>query len=406
MSTLQDKRIILGITGSIAAYKSATLARLLIKAGAEVQVLMTEAATEFISPLTLSTLTRRSVPTSVSSEDAWNNHVELGLWADLMIVAPLSANTLAKLALGMADNIVAAVYLSARCPVWFAPAMDLDMWHHPAVQANVQRLQSYGHRLIAPGYGELASGLVGEGRMEEPEAITALALQFFARAHDLSGKRILLTAGPTYEPIDPVRFIGNHSSGQMGIAIAEAAAQRGAKVHLVLGPSKLKPTHPAVHVHPVQTAQQMYEAAMQYFPDTDAAILAAAVADYRPSEPAPEKIKKTDEAITLRLIKNPDIAAALGQQKQSHQRIIGFALETENEEANARNKMLRKNMDAIVLNSLRHQGAGFDSPTNRIAILFPNNNTRYFELKRKTDVAHDILDVLAQWWNQSSNSSL
>jgi phosphopantothenoylcysteine decarboxylase / phosphopantothenate---cysteine ligase len=396
MSSLQGKKIILGITGSIAAYKAAMLVRLWAKAGAEVQVLMTESATHFISPLTLATLSKRPVLTSIHNEESWNNHVELGLWADAMVIAPLTATTLAKLSAGIADNIITAVYLSARCQVFFAPAMDLDMWRHPAVQENVQRLQSFGNRLIPVGVGELASGLVGEGRMAEPEEILRLLEEYFSPQADLAGKTILMTAGPTYEPIDPVRFIGNRSSGQMGIALADAAARRGAKVRLILGPSKLAPAHPGVETIRVETALQMYDEAVRCFPDADAAIMAAAVADYRPAQVAEEKIKKAGEDMTLHLVKNPDIAGALGKMKKPGQALIGFALETENEEANAREKMQRKNFDCIVLNSLRDPGAGFDLGTNRVTLLFPDNNALFFELKSKHEVADDILNAAVE----------
>lgn len=391
---LLGKKIILGISGSIAAYKSASLTRLLIKAGAEVQVLMTPSAQDFITPLTLSTLSKRPVFSEVSTESAWNNHVELGLWADAMVIAPATATTLAKLANGLCDNILAAAYLSARCPVFFAPAMDLDMWRHPATRSNVSRLQGYGNHLIPVGVGELASGLSGEGRMAEPEAIVAHLEQFFAQSNDLFGKKILLTAGPTYEPIDPVRFIGNRSSGKMGVALADAAARRGASVTLVLGPSKLSPTEHNVQVIRVETAQEMHDAALQVFAEADAAILAAAVADYRPKTVATEKIKKKGEELQLDLIKNPDIAAELGQIKRPGQLLIGFALETNDEESHAQGKLERKNFDFIVLNSLRDAGAGFNHDTNKISILFKNNKKRDFELKSKSAVAEDILQAM------------
>lgn len=400
---LQGKKIILGISGSIAAYKSASLTRLLIKAGAEVQVLMTPSAQDFITPLTLSTLSKKTVFTEVSSESAWNNHVELGLWADAMVIAPATATTLAKLANGLCDNILAAAYLSARCPVFFAPAMDLDMWHHPATRSNVSRLQGYGNHLIPVGVGELASGLSGEGRMAEPEVIVAHLEQFFTQRKDLSGKKILLTAGPTYEPIDPVRFIGNRSSGKMGVALADAAARRGASVTLVLGPSKLSPREQNVQVIRVETAQEMHDAALQAFATADAAILAAAVADYRPKTVATEKIKKKGEELQLDLIKNPDIAAELGQLKKPGQLLIGFALETNDEESNAQGKLERKNFDFIVLNSLRDAGAGFNHDTNKISILFKNNKKRDFELKSKNAVADDILQAMIDLF-KSNNS--
>lgn len=395
MINLDGKKILLGVTGSIAAYKAAVLVRQLIKAGAEVRVLMTPAATRFISPLTLSTLSRHEVFSEVSSDSGWNNHVEMGLWADAMVIAPLTATTLAKLASGIADNIVVAVYLSARCPVFFAPAMDLDMWQHPATLGNVRRLETFGNHLIPVGYGELASGLVGEGRMAEPEAIAAYLDQFFSRQADLSGRRILITAGPTYEPIDPVRFIGNRSSGQMGLALAEAAARRGAAVQLILGPTRLAiPQLPGVSVTPVETARQMHEAAVEAFPTADVAILAAAVSDYRPLTTVAEKIKKSEkeERLQLELVKNPDIAATLGSIKKEGQLVVGFALETSDEEKNARDKLKKKNFDFIVLNSLRDAGAGFNTSTNKITIIRRDNKIKKFELKSKKEVARDILD--------------
>lgn len=393
-TALNGKKILLGITGSIAAYKSALLARLLIKAGAEVQVLMTEAAGHFIAPLTLATLTQRPVYSGITSGESWNNHVELGLWADAMVIAPITATTLAKLSQGLCDSIIAATYLSARCPVFFAPAMDLDMWKHPATQENVQRLQRFGNHLIPVGTGELASGLVGEGRMAEPEAIVARLANHFAAQQSLAGQHVLLTAGPTHEAIDPVRFIGNHSSGKMGIAIADELAKRGAAVSLVLGPASLGPSHSRVSVFKVQTALEMHEAALRIFPSCQAAILAAAVADYRPKNPASQKIKKQAEELQIELVKNPDIAQALGQQKQAHQRLIGFALETENAQANARGKLERKNLDLIVLNFLAEAGAGFQHDTNKVSFLWPGNKKQDFELKSKAEVACDIADAL------------
>lgn len=393
-SILKDKKIILGVTGSIAAYKAAFLVRLLVKAGAEVQVLMTPAAAEFISPLTLSTLSKKAVFNSVASESGWNNHVELGLWADAFLLAPLTANTMAKLANGICDNMVAAVYLSARCPVFFAPAMDLDMWRHPATRANLQRLLSAGAHLIPVGYGELASGLTGEGRMAEPEEIVHLLADYFEKGASLAGIRLLITAGPTFEPIDPVRFVGNHSSGKMGIAIAEEAARRGAYVELVLGPTPLKATHPNIRTTPVQTAEEMYSAASALFPDCRAAILAAAVADYRPALVATEKIKKKSDTLTLEMVKTRDIAAELGKIKRPDQVIAGFALETQNGEVNAKEKLQKKNFDFIVLNSLRDPGAGFQYDTNKISILRRDNKILEFELKTKMEAAGDILDEL------------
>ncbi len=389
------KKIILAVTGSIAAYKSAILVRLLIKAGAEVQVLMTPSATEFISPLTLSTLSKRPVFTKAIAEDAWNNHVEMGLWADAMIVAPTTANTLAKLANGICDNIVSAVYLSARCPVFLAPAMDLDMWKHPATLANIEKMKTHGSHFLSVGFGELASGLVGEGRMAEPEEIVDFLDRFFQRQQDFVGKRVLITAGPTYEPLDPVRFIGNLSSGKMGIAIAEAFAERGAAVKLILGPSKLSVSHSNIETYNVKTAGDMHEAATRYFPDCDIAVLSAAVADYRPKIVAEQKIKKTGQSMTIELEKTPDIAAELGRMKKAGQFIVGFALETNDELDNARQKLAKKNFDFIVLNSLKDAGAGFNFDTNKITILHKDNKRRDFELKTKAAVAQDILDEIA-----------
>lgn len=392
MANLTGKKILLGVTGSIAAYKAAFLVRQFIRAGAEVQVLMTKSGADFISPLTLSTLSKRPVYTDISSEASWNSHVEMGLWADAMVVAPLTAASLAKMAAGMSDNIITATYLSARCPVFFAPAMDLDMWRHPATQENVRLLREFGNYLIPVGHGELASGLVGEGRMAEPEEIVAFLHHFWQNELGLAGKKILITAGPTYEAIDPVRFIGNRSSGKMGVALADAAARRGAEVTLVLGPSRLAPRESKVQVIPVQTAEEMLQAAEQAFQQADIGILAAAVADYRPREAAVQKIKKTGDTLRLELVKNPDIAAILGGKKEPAQLLVGFALETENELDNAQSKLAKKNFDLIVLNSLQDKGAGFNYDTNKIAIIGKGNKIRKFELKPKTAVAEDILD--------------
>ena len=391
---LAGKKIILGVSGSIAAYKAALLVRGLIKAGAEVRVLMTPAATEFISPLTLGTLSRHEVITSVHSEAGWNNHVELGLWADAYVIAPATATTLAKLAHGICDTALVAVYLSARCPVFFAPAMDVDMWRHPATRANVATLQAYGNHLIDVGSGELASGLEGPGRLAEPERILDLLEAHFRRRQDLAGRRILITAGPTHEDLDPVRYLGNRSTGRMGIALAEAAAARGAEVKLVLGPTTLPVRDPSVAITHVRSAREMHAAAVGAWPECTDGILCAAVADYRPAEVAPEKIKKTEGELQLRLVRNPDIAADLGASKRGDQMLVGFALETENEEANARGKLLRKNLDLIVLNSPRTPGAAFGHDTNQIRLIDRNKVTS-FELKPKRAVADDILDRLA-----------
>ena len=393
---MKGKKIILAVTGSIAAYKAAFLTRLLIKAGAEVQVLMTDAAKHFITPLTLSTLSKKPVFTEIISEESWNSHVELGLWADAMVVAPCTATTLAKLANGMSDNIVTATYLSARCPIFIAPAMDLDMWTHPATVRNLHLLRGYGCQLIPVGHGELASGLVGDGRMAEPEEIILFLNNFFNKKEDLKSKKILVTAGPTYEALDPVRFIGNRSSGKMGVAIADELAERGAEVILVLGPSKLQAEHPSVLTLKVESAQQMYEAATAHFSECHAAILAAAVADYRPKHVSDIKIKKKESDMTIELEKTLDIAATLGSRKQAHQKLVGFALETNSELENALSKLKRKNLDFIVLNSLRDAGAGFSHNTNKISIIFSEKNVKEFDLKNKNDVAKDIVDELVQ----------
>lgn len=395
---LKGKKIVVGVTGGIAAYKSAVLVRLLVKAGAEVQVLMSPAAHEFITPLTLATLSRRPVLTAFHdpATGAWNNHVDLGLWADLYLVAPATADTLAKMSAGICDNLLLAVYLSARCPVAVAPAMDLDMYRHPATQRNLKQLQADGVRLIAPGTGELASGLHGEGRMAEPETIAAFAEATLSEQGRLTGKKILVTAGPTYEPIDPVRFIGNHSSGKMGFALAETLAGQGAQVILVCGPTALSVHHPGIRRIDVTTARQMYDAATRAFTGCDAAILSAAVADYRPAKTAKSKIKKGSgyDMSSIALEETEDILAELGRRKKKNQVLAGFALETDNETENARAKLVKKNLDFIVLNSLREKGAGFAGDTNKISIIGRNKKSRNFDLKPKTAVAQDIVDYL------------
>lgn len=396
------KKVILGISGSIAAYKSAHLARLLVKTGAEVRVLMTASATTFIAPLTLSTLSRHPVLTDVHSGEAWNNHVELGLWADALVIAPASANTLAKLANGLCDNILTAVYLSARCPVFVAPAMDVDMWRHPATQANVERLRTHGVQVVPVEHGELASGLVGDGRMAEPESIVAFLAHFQSTNKPLSGKKALITAGPTHEPLDPVRFIGNNSSGKMGIAIAEALARQGAEVTLVLGPTHLSPANSAIRVVPVVSAQDMYDACSSVFPDADITVHAAAVADYRPKMYSSSKIKKKDEDMHIDLAKTVDIAATLGKNKRPHQIVVGFALETDDEESNAAAKLKKKNLDFIVLNSLRDTGAGFGHDTNKISILRLDGSKTAFDLKSKKSVAEDIVAEILRLANPSA----
>lgn len=399
MSVLQGKKILLGVCGSIAAYKAALLTRLLVKNGAEVRVIMTQSATGFVTPLTFSTLSKHETFTSFYNETGqlWNNHVELGLWADAMLIAPATANTLAKMANGLCDNLLTATYLSAGCPVFLAPAMDLDMWQHPATQRNLALLtQQAGNILIPVGDGELASGLWGKGRMAEPEDILQCLADFWdtksAVPSELLGKNILITAGPTYEPIDPVRYIGNRSSGKMGLALATAALQKGARVWLVLGPvSEELPQHHNLKVIPVQTALEMFEATVQLFETSDVAILAAAVSDYTPENPLDTKIKKTGATLTLHLHKTRDILAHLGSLKQPRQILVGFALETDNELENARNKLLTKNLDFIVLNSMRDAGAGFQHATNKITILDKLGYAENFPLKNKTEVAEDIL---------------
>lgn len=399
---LQGKHIVLGITGSIAAYKSCTLIRGLIKEGAEVQVVITPAGKEFITPLTLSTLTGKAVVSEFFDrrDGSWHSHVDLGQWADLMVIAPASANTIAKMARGIADNMLLTTYLSMKAPVMVAPAMDLDMYAHPATQENLNRLREYSNLIIEPASGELASHLIGKGRMEEPEIILRHIIRKLATTDELAGKRVLITAGPTYERIDPVRFIGNYSSGKMGIALAEACAMHGAEVELIAGPTQLTTDHPGIHRTNVVSAAEMYDAAVEMFPQCDAAILCAAVADFTPATCADEKIKRKGE-MTLRLQPTQDIAARLGECKSDHQHIIGFALETEHELQNARDKMLRKGLDAIVLNSLRDKGAGFCHDTNKVTIL-TENEQRDFPLKTKTEVARDIIDLLCELTSSSS----
>lgn len=393
---LQNKKILLGVCGSIAAYKAASLVRLLTKAGAEVRVLMTASASDFITPLTLATLSKNPVLSQFSTSETgeWNNHVELGLWADLMLIAPASANTLAKMANGLCDNLLLATYLSARCPVYFAPAMDLDMYQHPATKSNLDKLKSFGNTIIEAEHGELASGLVGTGRMAEPENIIKVLEGAFSKKKALTGKQVLITAGPTYEAIDPVRFIGNHSSGKMGFAIAKAVADQGAKVNLISGPTHLTITHPNIDLYRVTSAKEMYEKSQSIFKNSDMAILAAAVADYKPQQVANQKIKKQNTELTIALTKTEDIAASLGKLKTKNQVMVGFALETENEEVNAKKKIESKNFDLIVLNSLNDKGAGFGHDTNKISIIDKQNKIRTFELKTKEEVAQDIVDTI------------
>ncbi len=391
---LENKKILIGITGSIAAYKAATLVRLLVKAGATVKVVMTPSAKDFISPLTLSTLSKNPVLHSLSENDSWANHVMLGRWADLMLIAPLSCNTLAKMANGLCDNLLMAVYLSATCKVLVAPAMDEDMWLHPSTKANIQKIRSYGNEVIPVNNGELASGLKGEGRMAEPEEIIKLLRKKFSEGKQFANKKVLITAGPTYEPIDPVRFIGNFSSGKMGVALAEAFRDRGAEVTLIMGPGSANAPAGVNTVH-VKTAQEMYDASLKVFSETDVAVLSAAVADYRPVEMAAEKIKKSSDNLSIELTKTPDILKALGSQKKNGQIVIGFALETFDEEANAIKKLEAKNADFIVLNSLRDEGAGFGTDTNKIVIFDRMGGRFTFETKSKKDVAADIINTIA-----------
>ena len=393
MAGQHPPRVLLGITGSIAAYKSAELTRLLIKSGFEVKCLMTEAAAQFISPLTLSTLSKNPVVQGLASEGVWNNHVELGLWADVMVIAPLTANTLGKMVNGLADNLLVATYLSAKCPVMLAPAMDLDMWHHFSTQDNLQRALKGGNHLIPVGHGELASGLIGEGRMAEPEEILEHIKRLLANQQDLAGKKVLITAGPTYEHIDPVRFIGNHSSGKMGIALANEALARGAEVTLVLGPSKITAKQ-GVKTISVTTAQQMFDACADHFEQSDIVIWAAAVADYAPKTVATQKIKKEGENMQLDLVKTVDIAAHFGQKKRPDQVLVGFALETQDEEENARKKVIKKNLNFIVLNSLNEEGAGFGHDTNKVNFLFPDGQKASHSIKTKDLVAKDIIDAI------------
>ncbi len=395
-SLLQGKKIILCISGSIAAYKSAFLSRLLIKQGAEVRVIMTPAACHFISPLTLSTLSKHKVHTDVIDGGDWDNHVELGLWADAMIVAPATATTLAKMSTGVADNMLVASYLSAKCPVMIAPAMDLDMWKHPSTVSNIKRLQSYGNKIIPVGHGELASGLVGDGRMAEPIDIVRYVSTYFSRRQDLSGRKVLITAGPTYEAIDPVRFIGNHSSGRMGIALAEQCASRGAQVTLVLGPTHLSTHQSGIETISVFSAEDMFHACRERWEHMDIGILAAAVADYRPTEIADQKIKKKEGNLDISLERTTDIAASLGKKKKNGQILVGFALETQNAMDNAQSKLKRKNFDMIVLNSLADPGAGFKHNTNKVTIIHKSGDFQEFPLKSKNEVAIDIVNDIVR----------
>jgi len=392
---LEGKKILLGISGSIAAYKSAVLVRLLVKAGADVKVVMTSAAKDFVTPVTLSTLSKNPVLVDLSENNSWANHVMLGRWADIMLIAPLSCNTLAKMANGLCDNLLMAVYLSATCPVVVAPAMDEDMWHHSTTKNNLDKIAGFGNHIIPVENGELASGLIGEGRMAEPEAIVKWIAGFFLQENELKDKKILITAGPTYEPIDPVRFIGNHSSGKMGLAIAEEMQKRGAKVTLVLGPSNIK-VGGGINLIKVKTADEMFNACEKIFPETDIAVMSAAVADYTPVSTAAEKIKKTENEFAVPLTKTKDILKTLGGLKKSGQILVGFALETNDEEANALKKLHSKNADMIVLNSLQDAGAGFGHDTNKITIFDKSGNVYPFGIKSKKEVAKDIVNSIIQ----------
>ena len=398
---LKGKKIVLGITGSIAAYKSCLIIRQLIKAGAEVQVVITPSGKEFITPITLSALTSKPVVSEFFSQrdGTWHSHVSLGLWADAMLIAPATASTIGKMAHGVADNMLITTYLSMKAPVFVAPAMDLDMYAHPSTQHNLEILKSYGNHIIEPGTGFLASHLEGKGRMEEPEQIVKVLDAYFDEADgsgDLTGKRIMITAGPTYEKIDPVRFIGNYSSGKMGFALAEEIARRGGVVELVLGPVSLSTAnlHPRIHVTQVESAGEMYEACVRLFPESDGGILCAAVADFTPEQRADEKIKRKGDDLVVRLKPTRDIAAAMGQLKSDSQVLVGFALETNDEEVNAEHKLEKKNLDFIVLNSLRDEGAGFRTDTNKITIIRRDRTSVPFPLKSKADVAVDIVDEL------------
>lgn len=395
---LENKKIVLGITGGIAAYKACNLARLLIKKGAEVQVVMTPSAKEFITPLTLSTLTQKPVVSEFFDrrDGSWHSHVDIGLWADAMIVAPATASSIGKMANGIADNMLVTTYLSMKAPVFVAPAMDLDMFAHPSTQQNIQRLVAYGNHIIEPGTGFLASKLEGKGRMEEPEKIVEVLEQYFANQQRLSGKKVLITAGPTYEKIDPVRFVGNYSSGKMGFALAEACALQGAEVTLVSGPVMLQTKHPAIRRIDVESAQEMYDAATSHFPEADITILSAAVADFTPETTADKKIKRKGDELVLNLRPTQDIAAALGTLKKDNQLLVGFALETDNEMQNAQSKMERKNLDFIVLNSLQDKGAGFRVDTNKITILDRQQGTTAYDVKTKQEVAEDIVEYLVR----------
>lgn len=392
--SLAGKKILVGISGSIAAYKAILLVRIFVKQGAEVKVILTPAAKDFVSPLVLSTLTKNKLAIDMFEENSWANHVALGRWADIMIIAPLSCNTLAKMATGLCDNLLLAVYLSSICPVLAAPAMDEDMWKHPSTKQNIKRIQEFGNLVIPVTAGELASGLIGEGRMAEPEDIFAYVEQFFLSQSDFSDKKVLITAGPTYEAIDPVRFIGNHSSGKMGVALAEEFAKRGASVELVLGPTSQQPVSSGITVTNVTSADEMFNACNVLFPSCQIAVMAAAVADYMPVMPAKDKLKKSEEEMTIALKRTKDILGYLGTTKRNDQVLVGFALETQNEKAYALKKLEAKKADLIVLNSLNDQGAGFGKDTNKITIFDKNQKEYSFPVKSKKEVAKDIVDTI------------
>lgn len=404
---LKGKHIILGISGGIAAYKAVSLLRLFVKAGADVQVVITPAGKEFITPVTLSALSGHPVISEffTANTGSWNSHVDLGLWADAVVIAPATASTIAKMANGVADNMLITTYLSAKAPVFIAPAMDLDMFAHSSTQRNLDWLRSYGNHIIEPASGELASHLIGKGRMEEPEQIFKVVADFLTRRKDMEGKKVMITAGPTYEKIDPVRFIGNYSSGKMGYALAEECAERGAEVVLISGPVSIKAHHPSINVVSVESAQQMHDAALSAFADSDAAIMCAAVADYAPVVVAEKKIKREkDDIPVIELKKNPDIAAALGKIKKPGQMLVGFALETDNEMANAQSKLERKNLDMIVLNSLADKQAGFGVDTNKVTIIEKDGTVHSYEVKPKKEVAADIVDLITAKQNEGSAS--
>jgi phosphopantothenoylcysteine decarboxylase / phosphopantothenate---cysteine ligase len=391
---LTGKKILIGISASIAAYKITSLVRLLVKAGAEVKVIMTPSAKDFVTPLSLSTLSKNEVLCDIANDNAWNNHVHLGRWADVMVIAPLSCNTLSKMAHGLCDNLLLAVYLSATCKVIVAPAMDEDMWKHPATKQNINTIKNFGHLVMPVTHGELASGLIGEGRMAEPEAIVTYLEQFFATQNDLKGKKLMITAGPTYEALDPVRFIGNHSSGKMGVAIAQEARNRGAKVTLVLGPTQHQFDLVGMQVVKVKTALQMFTAATKAFKTSDVAIMSAAVADYTPVVVANQKIKKQEDSFEIKLTKTKDILKQVGLSKTNKQIVVGFALETNNEKEYALKKLKEKNADFIVLNSLQDAGAGFGGDMNKVTIFDKAKNELRFDMKTKEAVAKDIVDII------------